>query len=435
MNPEFQRNLTLEFSFARLIGMPLFLCAIFALTYLLDDRRLHEVTANTAMILYIFIVLFWGARQAAESIFDEIRNHTWDIQKTSAISAWSLTWGKLFGSTVFNWYGGLLCLSAYSLATPANSGLIGRVWIYALGTGLLAQSLSFLVSLLSLRRKQSFNSIINYGFIFCALVFFFPLILGDFSAHNSLIQWYAIPFPSHSFIAASLVLACAWSVIGGYRLLAEELQIRTLPWVWLLFMGFLVVYCNGFFVEAAAGQPQPFGIMEWAFAICLLLTYILILVDNNNPMAARRLWIYSVQEQWWRVLEEMPCWFISLLLLVPSTLHLSFFHHYEIMEKLTFYPIALFLLVLRDVSIILYFSYAANPKRALGLSLLFLTFLYWILPAIFIEMGSTLMAAVFLPLFSDNIGAAIIFAAAQVGVIGFLLFQRWQTSVNHLSSL
>ncbi len=434
MNPEFQRHLILEFSFARLIGMPLFLCAIFSLTYLLDDHRLHEITANTAMTLYLFIVLFWGARQAAESIFDEVRNHTWDIQKTSAISAWSLAWGKLFGSTLFNWYGGLFCLLAYSAAAPSVKTL-GMVWIYAVGTGLLAHSLSLLVSLLSLRRKQSFNSIINYGFIFIALMFFFPFIFGDFSSHTDLISWYGITFSSLNFIAVSLGLAGAWTVTGCYRLLAEALQIRTLPWIWLLFIAFLVVYCNGFFVQAVAHPPEQVGIVECAFALCLLLTYSLILVDNNNPMAARRLWIYSMQQQWLRVLEEMPCWLISLLLLIPSTIHLSFFQHYEVMEKLTFYPIALFLLVLRDVSIILYFSYAANPKRALGLSLLFLTFLYWILPAIFIEIDSFLMAAVFLPLFSGNIGNAILFSTAQLGLIGFLLWQRWQKTLNHLSCL
>ncbi len=434
MNPEFQRHLILEFSFARLIGMPLFLGVIFSLTYLLDDRQLHEATANTAMTLYIFIVLFWGARQAAESIFDEVRNHTWDIQKTSAISAWSLAWGKLFGSTLFNWYGGLLCLLAYSAATPAVKTL-GMVWIYALGSGLLAQSLSLLVSLLSLRRKQSFNSIINYGFIFIALVFFFPLILGDFKAYTDAITWYNQTFTSLNFIAISLILACAWTIIGCYRLLAEALQIRTLPWIWLLFIGFLILYCNGFSTSSTGHTAATFSLVEWTFTLCLLLTYILILVDNNNPMAARRLWIYSNQEQWQRVLEEMPCWLINLLLLIPATLQLSMFQHYEVMEKLTFYPIALFLLVLRDVSIILYFNYAPNPKRALGLSLLFLTFLYWILPAIFIEIDSLFMAAVFLPLFSDNIGSAILFAAAQVGLIGFLLWQRWQKSVNHLSSL
>jgi len=81
--------------------MPIFLAVIFALTYLSNDNQFNDVTANIAMSLYVFIVLFWGARQAAESIADELRNHTWDIQKTSAISPWTLTWGKLFGSTLF----------------------------------------------------------------------------------------------------------------------------------------------------------------------------------------------------------------------------------------------------------------------------------------------------------------------------------------------
>ena len=153
MNPEFQRHLYLEFSNSRLVGLPAFLLVVFSLTFLIDEKTLSEATANTAIGLYIVIVLFWGSKQAGESIYEELRNNTWDIQRTSAISPWSLAWGKLIGSTLYNWYGGLLCLLVYTLATPEPE-YIGLTWFYSIACGLLAQGLSLLIALFALRRKQ-----------------------------------------------------------------------------------------------------------------------------------------------------------------------------------------------------------------------------------------------------------------------------------------
>ncbi len=427
MNPEFQRNLYLEFSVARLIGMPLFLALIFAFSYLIGQDT-YEGIAHAAMTLYIFIVVLWGARQTAESLFDEIRNHTWDIQKTSAISAWSLAWGKLLGSTIFNWYGGFLCLIAYTLTTPDPH--LGLVWLYALGMGLFAQSLSFLISLLLLRCKQTNFSILNLGMVFFALMYFFPLLFGEFYMESETIEWYGIPIAGNTFIALNLWLVCAWSIIGVYRLLAEALQIRTLPWAWLGFIGFVVCYYNGYITNVG---DHSFGVMEWAFMICFLLTYFALMADNNNPMTLRRLWLYSQQQQGMRILQTLPCWVVSLVILLIPCLYLTLFHVPEKIEKLIFHPIPLFLLLLRDIALILYFSYADNAKRALTLSLLYLTLLYWIIPAIFIELDSFLMAGIFLPLFTGNLGLAILFAGMQTTGMGFLLFQRWQTSVNRTS--
>lgn len=430
MNPEFQRNLYLEFSVARLIGMPLFLMVIFALTYAIDNQKLSESTANVSMTFYVLIILFWGARQTAESLLEEIRNHTWDIQKTSALSAWSLTWGKLLGSTLFNWYGGLLCLFTYSIATPEREPLF-LVWIYAISGGVLAQSLGLLTSLLAVRRKQMTVSILYYGVIFCSLPFFIPLLFdSDYSRGQ--VNWYHSSFDLHVFMAISLLLGCFWAVMGVYRLLAEELQIRTLPWIWLSFIGFLVLYFTGLIIgDSNSPEASKFGIGECSFVVCGCLTYLLILSDNNNPMTMRKLWLYSEQAQWQRVLEQIPCWLISLLLLMPVSLYLSLFRDPEALEKMTVYPIPTFLLLIRDCAVILFFSYAPNPKRAAGLSLLYLLLIYWIFPAIFIEGGADGMAAVFLPLFSDNIAIALIFAGGQAALAGFLLFNRWQHCVNH----
>ena len=70
LNPEFQRQLQLEFSQARLIGVPLTLSLIFTLSYLSDDHHFAQDTARTAIGLFLLIVSFWGARQAVDSVLD-----------------------------------------------------------------------------------------------------------------------------------------------------------------------------------------------------------------------------------------------------------------------------------------------------------------------------------------------------------------------------
>ena len=68
-----------------------------------------ESFVATGTIGYILVVLFWGSRIAAAAMVREIVDKTWDQQRLSSMGAWGMTWGKLFGSTSYVWYGcGLL---------------------------------------------------------------------------------------------------------------------------------------------------------------------------------------------------------------------------------------------------------------------------------------------------------------------------------------
>lgn len=439
MNPEFQRNLYLEISTARLIGMPAFLLVIFSLTYLMDKNSLDKVTANAAIGLYIALVLFWGAKQTAENIFDEIRNNTWDIQKTSAMSPWSLTWGKLFGSTVYNWYGGLLCLLVYSIATPKPEYTM-QTWVYFISCGLLVQSLSLLVSLLSIRRKQAFNSGLNYLFALAALFFIVPVMLNIDKYYDDALYWYQEEYNRSYFNANSLIIACIWTIIGIYRLLAEELRIRTLPWVWIAFVVFLCVYFTGFLISFSKyseylQQNIVMSSVSVSFAVCIVLSYLLLFINENSPMLLRQLWVYIRQERWLRVCQEMPCWIISVVLALPAMVILSFLYPMEKFGNIYFYPLVIYLLMLRDIGILLYFSYAPNPKRAMGLTLLYMICLYVVLPAIFYSMKADVLAGAVFPVLNTNLMLSILFASVQTAVIGFLLFQRWQSRVADVREL
>ena len=127
-NPEFRRNLWLELTPQRLVVMPLVLAAIFAVVYLGEEgvsRWTNDTSygglATAAKYVYLALVLLWGGRQAGSAVTDEIRDRTWDGQRLSALGSWSMSWGKLFGSTVFTWYGGALALAVFAVAATARA--------------------------------------------------------------------------------------------------------------------------------------------------------------------------------------------------------------------------------------------------------------------------------------------------------------------------
>ncbi|HEU0264151.1 MAG TPA: hypothetical protein VFR01_00325, partial [Geobacterales bacterium] len=97
-NPEFRRNLWLEMTPYRLVGMPLVLAPLFYLVGKINDFDSKSLV-GTAVSLYFILAILWGTRLASEAVLSEIRDQTWDSQRLSAISPWQMTWGKLFGAT------------------------------------------------------------------------------------------------------------------------------------------------------------------------------------------------------------------------------------------------------------------------------------------------------------------------------------------------
>ncbi len=432
MNPEFLRQLTLEFSLARLISMPALLGLIFFLAYLSGDQVFGPETASSAVFLYIIITLFWGTRQTSESIFDEIRNNTWDVQKTSALSPWSLTWGKLLGSSSYTWYGGLFCLIMLNIAPPNPEHRLVTNLLF-LSSGLLSQSLGLLNAILSLPSKK-INNTFSYIFAAIILMFIMPYLLGLDDEYDQYIYWFGQQYSKVYFLTASLCLFCFWSIIGSYRLLAEELQVRTLPWVWVIFVIFTSIYLSGFFTDKQdkiEHYPSVF-IIIW-YGVCLSLTYVWLLLADHNPMQLRKLWVDSIHGRWLRVGREMPCWLVNMILVFPLALLLSFIPTPEKVEVIHFYPMVAFFMLIRDIALFLYFSYSPNPKQATAMTFLCLGCLYVLFPVLLHQTPLKTMAQFILPLLSaDNITAWGI-ALTQTVLSVYLLWQRWQArflSVN-----
>ena len=162
MNPEFQRNTWLEINLNRLIAMPVGLFLIFAIVYWSNDSVLGEGVALTAIWSFIIIAVLWGSRLASVSVIEEVRERTWDTQLMSAMGPWSMTWGKLFGSTSYSWYGSLLCLAVFAISWPIDTELsTAKLLPLAVFAAVFCQAMGMLICLLAVRQGINYRSAIG----------------------------------------------------------------------------------------------------------------------------------------------------------------------------------------------------------------------------------------------------------------------------------
>jgi uncharacterized protein YjbI with pentapeptide repeats len=269
VNPELLRNLWLEFSVRRLIAMPAVLGLIFAVPLIREPTRLPNgvnpmlaasenlefPTSRLAFGLVMVALLFlWGARLPADSLFSEVNGRTWDNQRSSTIAPWTMTLGKLFGSTAYVWYGALFCLVfvAVQHCYPFVSIVIFVV------AALFAHALSLYIALLLLRmapdRARFRVTLAQFGVLVVVLA-----LLYLFSIQGAATRWHLLMIPTPWFVAASFVLAFIWTLIGANHLMRAELQVQTGPRAWVWFLATVALYLSGFAVQPhviLSAQPE-----------------------------------------------------------------------------------------------------------------------------------------------------------------------------------
>lgn len=249
MNPEFVRNLWLEatpFRLALVTG--LLLLAFTASTVIAAGPE------TVALALYWFFVVLWGTRSAALSVVGEIRERTWDGQKLSAIGPVEMVWGKLFGATIHNWFGGLLCLVLVVAVAARTQGVAvaAAYGLILLLIGVLAQAVALLSSLMLIRRNTGNwrldTFLCQVGGILAAAIYYSlarstaALAAAQFRD----LEWWGRRFDYQGFQTVSLILATGWALVGCWRAMRAELRFSNGPFVWLAWLAYLFVYQAGF---------------------------------------------------------------------------------------------------------------------------------------------------------------------------------------------
>jgi hypothetical protein len=376
-NPEFKRNLWLSFSAHRLIGMPALLLLTFWAVALADiSAGVADRLYSTSISAFIFIVWLWGARNANSSIIDEFRDKTWDQQRMSSLAPWTMTWGKLFGSTAFNWYGGLLCLAVVGASgiaankpdTAATMLTLSAV-VILIHAGLIA---------LNLHSSQFESRFIQRGGMGWLAIIFVFTILPLFTRLNAkTVTWWDMDIPQALFWLDSSILFATCATFAAWRVVSNALQVRTLPWAWPAFACILAVYFSGF----ASGENNVQTLGWFGLITATTMTYAAMFTEPNTLLRWRKLRLLQSREDWRGLLEHLPLW--------PTTLALTFL--FALLILLTWsdagsrgflqpqHALTLTLMLLRDVCVLLFFSLSSS-KRAVSAAILYLVVLNMLLP-------------------------------------------------------
>ena len=455
-SPELQRNLWLQLTWGRALAAPILLGIVVA-ALVGSWTPPPAQMAEFARWAFVLLLAFWSTRRVADSLAEEIGGGTWEGQRMSGLSAWSVVWGKIIGGAIFPWYCALICLGVmvwYGLqATPADMRvpLVQQVGTLLLGA-ILGQATALTVALLLLR-KIHFRRRLTVTLAQVAGLLAFGLAVGwDYSANPwaasvGTIRWYARVYDAYQFYLASAAVFTAWALLAAWRLMRAELLYINRPWAWLLFTLFCMGYAAGFVnweLEALTSR------LALACVTALALTYAAFFGEAKDPVRYRWGLARFKALHWWRALEFMPWWLISYAAavaagvatiwsiamggqLMPQESWWFAFQrdaNWMALSSIAYNVVALLLFVLRDVFFLLWLNFGGKMRGRGDLAgLVVLVIAYGPLPMLLIAAGLAKFLPAVVPFTVTN-PAAVLWPAAELAAIAVLLFLRWRQATR-----
>lgn len=422
MNPEFRRQLWLQFSPARLILMPglLFLGSL-AVALSASGEGLMGALSSGALSAFLLIVYGMGTNAAGVSILEEIQERTWDQQRMSAMQPWAMTWGKLAGATSYAWYGGALCLLLFIPASwQAGWAHAGEMAICAVLGGILLHALLLAINL-QLGRNP--GKLAQRGGLWALLLLgLWASGFGVSFARSSGIVWWHQEYDPWPFLLGSLLVFTPCVLVAAWRLMAENLAVRQMPWGWPA----LILLLTGYFGGFTAQSQLPLSLV--GLGIAALLTYASLLSQPQTRAVWQRLLAQAAAGHWRSVLLQLPPWLTSLALVLPfavlATVQLSGLGEISRAGSFAFQqPLVIALLAVRDCCLLLFFSFNPQARRPQGAFMITMLLLYVLLPWLFSAMDVSFLTTLAFPLRGESaIGSGV--AALHAGAAILLL--RWQ---------
>jgi len=446
-NPELKRNIWLELTPNRLITMPFVLAAIFYLTYLSEDNfyKFMEKLRTMSVVAFGLIVFIWGTKLASESVITEVNDKTWDSQRLTSISPSDMSIGKLFGSTLYTWYGGFFCAGAYIISALylPDSPIRLKFLLITVLASLLGHAFSLNFSLIEIRKNRDKEKIRTTFFFLVGPVLIFSLVSGFlFSGLTGFIRkaeipvsWLGLDFSYSDFMLFSVIFFLLWSIIGVYRNMRTEFQMTNGPYVWLTFLISFMIYLSGFLSNAEDLDPVKHGIIALyiSYAVGVLITYFMVFSEPKQIVEFRFLADKAKKGLWKEVGDNLPLWFLSLgvtVILCVAVLILSLLSTpIEIKgqgEHLpAFYALNVLCFMIRDISLLLYVNLKKDARRADIATVVYLVILYGLVPSILGMSGLKNLLPMFVPMPDSNLITGTLPILIQCAIIIFFLIERW----------
>ncbi len=463
LNPELRRNIWLDFTTHRMLITPIVVMLIVYLFYL--STNLQNAASIAFNIAFLFIFL-WGTKRASESVIEEVCNNTWDFQRQSSLSPWAMAWGKLIGSTLYSWYGVLVCFCLYGfLHVSETSNVMGigsstselsvmhEFTILILG-GLFSQATALLLSLQILpeiRRDKSNKSFRYFLFGMLIGILMTNYVFGAAKNTEQFISWHGYQFQASAFAFTSLLLFLGWSILGLQRSFCKELQYQNIPWVWVLFNIFCMVYFSG--LVTFQNIPKEFinidelrdiqhqllqAPLYMAFFIAQALTYFALFTDDITFIRYKYFITRVLEKNRIESLQQLPWWPISFVLTVISGVVVIFgqqqYSHLMDAFSPSIFIITSILFLVRDIGLIHYFSFGKNPRKSMSAAVLYLFILYMLIPLLLSASQLNSLLPIFIPSYGQNTVLALISIFAQIGLFSFFTLKRWKLNLQASSA-
>lgn len=432
MNPELRRNLWLEFSLHRLIAAPVVIALIAMLIVAATNDVLQHI-ATASAFGYVVIVLLWGSKLAGASVIEEARDRTWDAQRMSSITPWGMTWGKLLGAPAFAWYSGIILLIIFIFAGAWVHIPVLRYAALMLCSAIMLHAMALNGSLLAARRGMARRGTGTMLIVFFAFMWLVPG-LQVINHLDKPVAWWGTSIPALDFALGTAAAFGAWAVLGAYRSMCNELEIRTTPWALPAFMLFAATYFAGFALRGSPGEPAAFfGIAATGVMVAMVFTYALLFAEKSGATEWQRLRARMRAQQWRRALQELPLWLVALasglVMAFAATLSSGGMAGGSFLHKVGLAPIAFMLFAVRDAAIFQCFALARQPRRVEAATLFYLILLYGVLPGLLTTFGANVIAQLILPPLSKNPVFTTVIMAGQAAVAITLAWWRWRS--NH----
>ncbi|MBF0144371.1 MAG: hypothetical protein HQL59_13065 [Magnetococcales bacterium] len=343
------------------------------------------MAGGIAGAIFLLGVLFYGNQQIAHSLLNEVVSKSWEYQRLSALSPWSLTWGKVFGPLLFPWALGWSAFALNRLFESGRDSLYLPVVPVVLFV-LTSHAVVLLVSLLLIRNGSSRRyPVSRYANLFALL---FPLLAwGILLTLENLskgpgsvwsreeVSWFGVSYELESVLTVTLLITCAWAWTGAWRAMSRELQVKQRPWAWPLFLLTVVVGLGGFQESVALAVFQ-------GFLLCGFFFYLNLFSEEKDLLLFRRLRRSAGLKNWAMFWEILPNWVVSLffVMILAAVSVLVNFGESENWLNRNMFVVSSLIFLMRDLALVVFINMWANHARRDSASVFAMALLYVFIP-------------------------------------------------------
>ena len=446
MNPEFERNLWLEAAPRRIAGAAVILALIYGAAGLVarsgDPRGLAMAFAAAGTVVYVACGLVWAAWAAGSSILDEVRARTWEFQRLSALTPWMMTWGKLFGAGALAWLAGATGLAALGVSVAALQGA-GQALELVVGLIALAvfvQSCAMGAALIGVRKARAEGRAATGGAVVMGVVGGLILLSASSSSlplgamrwsggapigqiDGPPTVWWGLAIPALLFTSLSLCAFAAWGLVGAWRLMRLELQMRNRPWVWVAFLIFAAAWRAGLAPEIGATAARAMT----AALVFIAAAYVCAFVEPADAVRLRRFIADLRAGRWLHAAGLAPSALFAvklaaLAIIVFDLLPQPFGMASPLPSAVG--ALAALAFVIRDLGVIALFRFGPRAGRGDLTAVIALALLYWVGGLLGGVFYGDVGRALFSPLVADAAGVSLVSGVVQAGIAWSLAAQR-----------